>query len=125
MTTVKSSSGRVRLLASFAALLMLGASQLAAAELMMVERIGCHWCARWDREVAPIYAKTPEGKRAPLRRVDIDADPPRDVSLRSPVIYTPTFILIEDRREVGRLVGYMNDDMFWGLLSNLLKKLAP
>ena len=39
----------------------------------MFEQAGCAWCAAFDREIAPIYAKTDEGLRAPLRRVDIAA----------------------------------------------------
>ena len=29
-----------------------------AAELVMFRRDGCSWCAKWDREIAPIYPKT-------------------------------------------------------------------
>src|SRR3546814_8272543 len=43
----------------------------AAAELIMLERPGCAWCLRWDREIAQIYPKTAEGHQAPLRQVDV------------------------------------------------------
>src|SRR5438270_912553 len=42
-----------------------------AAELVMFEQKGCVWCQKFDREIAPAYDKTSEGKRAPLRRLDI------------------------------------------------------
>ena len=51
--------------------LMLAASQTAAAQLIMVEETYCEWCERWNEEIGVIYDKTPEGKRAPLRRVDM------------------------------------------------------
>jgi hypothetical protein len=38
-----------------------------AAELIMFEQAGCAWCETFDREIAPIYPKTAEGRRAPLR----------------------------------------------------------
>ncbi|MBA4335306.1 MAG: transcriptional regulator, partial [Methylobacterium sp.] len=41
----------------------------AAAELVMFTRDGCPWCARFEREVAPAYHLTEEGRLAPLRRV--------------------------------------------------------
>ena len=87
-----------------------------AAELVMFERAGCVWCQRWDREIAPIYGKTDEAKVLPLRRVDIDRDKPTDITLASPVIYTPTFVVIDKGHEIGRISGYTNDMSFWGLL---------
>ena len=42
-----------------------------AAELVMYTRDGCPFCMRFEREVAPIYPKTAEGKAAPLRRVEL------------------------------------------------------
>lgn len=90
-----------------------------AAELVMVERHGCHWCERWNAEIAPIYPKTEEGRRAPLRRVDIKALPD-DVALASPPVFTPTFVLVEEGRELGRIEGYAGDEFFWFLLTQLL-----
>ena len=91
-----------------------------AAELVMYTRNGCPFCLRFEREVAPVYAKTPEGKAAPLRRIDLPAGGVRGEGLREPVIATPTFVLVDDGREVGRITGYLNDDMFWGLLGRLV-----
>ncbi|MBE0453117.1 hypothetical protein [Roseovarius autotrophicus] len=92
---------------------------LHAAELLMVERHGCAWCDRWNAEIAPIYPKTEQGARAPLRRAQINALPD-DVILGSRPIFTPTFILIDNGRELGRIEGYGGDEFFWFLLTNLL-----
>jgi thioredoxin-related protein len=95
----------------------------AAAELVMFEAAGCPYCARWNREIAPIYPKTAEGKRAPLRRVDIAAPRPADLASIGDIVYTPTFVLLEDGREIGRIVGYSGDEIFWSLLAGLFAKL--
>jgi cytochrome c551/c552 len=50
---------------------LVAAPSAHAAELVMFWQKGCVWCERFDREIAPAYDKTDEGKRAPLRRVDI------------------------------------------------------
>jgi len=89
--------------------------------LVMVEQAGCVYCARWDAEVAPEYPLTPEGRFAPLRRVDL-RDLPEDLSFDSRPIYTPTFVLMGDGEEVGRLEGYPGEDFFWGLLGRLLSQ---
>ena len=96
-----------------------------AAELVMFERAGCPWCQRWEREVAPIYPNTPEGRQAPLRKVDLDRGVPTDLTLDAPVRFTPTFVLVENGREIGRVTGYINDATFWGLLEKLLLKTDP
>lgn len=102
------------------------ASHIArAAELVMFERAGCIWCQRWDREIAPIYGKTDEARRLPLRRIDIGLGEPTGLALASPVIYTPTFVVIDDGREIGRISGYINDEAFWGLLGKLAARLRP
>lgn len=91
-----------------------------AAELVMYTRSGCPFCVRFEREIAPVYAKTPEGKAAPLRRIELPAGGVRGEGLREPVIATPTFVLVDKGEEVGRITGYLNDDMFWGLLGRLV-----
>lgn len=92
---------------------------LSAAELVMVERHGCHWCEQWTAEIGPAYPKTDEGARAPLRRVQINALP-EDVVFRSRPVFTPTFVLVENGQELGRIEGYAGDEFFWFLLTQLL-----
>ena len=94
---------------------------VVAAELVMVEQTGCEWCERWNEEIAPIYPKTTEGKFAPLRRVDIFAMP-EELSVARRVVFTPTFLIVENGQELARLEGYPGEDFFWPLLANLLKK---
>jgi len=84
---------------------------------------GCVWCARFNAEIAPIYPKTDEGKRAPLRRVDSGAALPADLSFIAPERLTPLFVLVDQGREIGRIRGYPGEDHFWGLLGVLMKKL--
>jgi hypothetical protein len=112
-------------LASLAILAVLAASA-SAAELVMFRRDGCPWCARWDREIGPIYPATELSRRAPLRMVNLDGDRNHSVGLRSPIIYTPTFVLVEEGREVARLEGYPGEDFFWVLIEQMVARLpAP
>lgn len=111
-----------RILAPLVAV-MLGAAA-GAAELVMVEEPGCIWCARWDDEIAPGYGRTPEGRFAPLRRVDIRALP-GGLRLDRRVAFTPTFLLVEDGRELARLEGYPGRHFFWPLLGRMLSEHTP
>lgn len=96
---------------------------LFAAELVMVEQSGCEWCARWDQEIAPIYPKTSEGHFAPLRRVNLH-DMRQELELARRVNFTPTFLIVEEDHEIGRLEGYPGEDFFWPVIAQLLSKHA-
>src|SRR5664279_6180496 len=104
----------------------LSLSNARAAELVMFEQAGCAWCEAFDREIAPIYGKTEEGQRAPLRRVDIAQNLPPDLAFLETERLAPLFVLVDRGREIGRIRGYPGEDHFWGLLGVLMKKLdAP
>ena len=105
-----------------AALLVCAAGQARAAELLMITTAGCPFCARWEREVGPIYPRTAEGRRIPLRRAELRGFT-EDLVLQAPLLYTPTFVLLDGRREVGRITGYSDDAAFWGLLGRLIATL--
>ncbi|HXX06644.1 MAG TPA: transcriptional regulator [Pseudolabrys sp.] len=89
----------------------------------MFEQVGCVWCETFNREIAPIYEKTAEGQRAPLRRVDIDQPVPQDLAFIAMERIAPLFVLVDKGHEVGRIRGYPGEDHFWGLLGVLIKKL--
>ena len=95
------------------------------AELVMFESGSCDWCEAWHEEIGVIYGNTEEAHIAPLRRVDIEGPVPEDLSDIRGIRYTPTFVLMQDGREVGRIMGYPGEDFFWGLLNVELAKLRP
>ena len=113
------------LAAIVAALAVLWAMAATAApaelQLLMFERDGCSYCRQWNEEIGPAYPKTAEGQAAPLQRLDIKAPLPSGVTLtgRAP-IFTPTFVLLSEGTEVGRIEGYAGDEFFWVLLERLL-----
>lgn len=94
---------------------------LMAAELIMVEQQGCYYCLEWKDQLGHIYPKTPEGKYAPLKTIDI-TEVDQLKGLQRDVIFTPTFVLMEDNKEIGRLEGYSGEDFFWELLELILEK---
>ena len=101
----------------------LGAAAVRAAELVMVEEAGCIWCARFNREIGPIYDKTPEAERAPLRRIDIKGERPDDLSFDGPLRITPTFVLVDEGAEIARIEGYPGEELFWPMLTRMLSEL--
>lgn len=106
-----------------AMLIIFAVSSARAAELVMFERAGCEWCEAFDSKLAPIYAKSEEGLRAPLRRVDIDQAVPSDLAFIQVERLTPLFVLVDKGREIGRIRGYPGPEGFWMQLSVLFEKL--
>ena len=92
-------------------------------QLLMFEEDGCYWCAKWNSELADIYPKTEEGRTAPLVRLDVHDSIPNTLILKTHPVYTPTFVVINDGQEVGRIEGYPGQDFFWGLLGRILQPL--
>ncbi|WP_299788128.1 thioredoxin fold domain-containing protein [uncultured Marivita sp.] len=97
-------------------------SASAEPQLVMVEQPGCVYCERWDAEIAPAYPKTAEGQFAPLVRADLRAGPPDGVTYARRVVFTPTFVLIDEGEELARIEGYPGEDFFWPLLTKLLEE---
>jgi hypothetical protein len=104
-----------------ALLLAPGALRADGLELVMVEQRGCAYCISWHADVGPEYPITPEGRAAPLRVVDLHALP-KDLTLARRPVYTPTFVLVRDGQEIGRIEGYPGEDFFWPLLDRLLRQ---
>jgi len=114
----------IRLSVALAATLALMAAALPARaelQLLMFEQAGCVYCAKWNAEIGPIYPKAPEGEAAPLRRIDLRGDWPAGVDLKSRPLFTPTFVLVRDGKELSRIEGYPGEDFFWGLLGTMLQ----
>jgi hypothetical protein len=126
MTRYRSSAFALSLVMAFVVTVASGAAQsVHAAELLMYELQGCPWCKLWRAEIGPAYPQSAEGLRAPLRVVDLRGPPPEGITLEKPVRTSPTFVLVEGGREVGRITGYPGADFFWPLLNELLAKLDP
>ena len=104
------------------ALITGAADRAGATELVIFESTACEWCETWNKEIGGIYHNTVEAQSAPLRRVDVDDGRPDDLAHINGIVYTPTFVMMKDGIEVGRIIGYPGEDFFWQLLNELIVK---
>lgn len=110
-------------LTSLFSIALLAGAPAKALELIMIEQAGCVYCERFDREIAPAYSKTTEGARAPLRSVDLHKKWPDDLSNIRVERFTPTFVLVHNNAELGRIRGYPGDEHFWFLLNQMFESI--
>lgn len=111
-------------LAAFLAVLMV-ALPAPAAELVLYETDTCAWCIKWHRDIGHRYANTKAGHLLPLRRVDMMKPLPADLAAIAHISSTPTFVLVECGREVGRVVGYGGEGAFWRKLADAVNEWGP
>lgn len=90
-----------------------------ATVLVMIEDRGCPYCARFDAEARDSYVKSREGLMAPLVRYR-RGDPA--IAFLERIVYSPTFVLLVEGREVGRAVGYQGAELFWMEIAGLMAK---
>ena len=90
---------------------------IASTRLVMVTSDHCPFCQAWEQDIGVLYDKSPYAPSLPLTRVDIGSAMPEGVTLQSPVLGTPTFLIIQNGQEIDRQRGYDDAEMFWWWLS--------
>lgn len=107
------------------ALFTLSANAAGAGELIMFDRKGCPWCAKWHAEIGVQgYAQTREGTEAPLRVHMLGKPMPADIKKLMPIVGTPTFVLVHNGKEIDRFEGYPGKQIFFGRLQLAIDKLS-
>ncbi|MEY8882428.1 hypothetical protein [Donghicola sp. XS_ASV15] len=96
----------------------------AAAELVMVEQVGCAYCELWHKQVGHIYPVAAVSDAAPLRTVQLSEIKDAGFEITRPVVFTPTFLLVDDGQELARLEGYAGEDFFWPLVEKMVAEHA-
>ena len=116
-------------LAAFVCAALIGlaahAGAASAAELIVFRTAHCPHCVAFEREIGRTYGQSAEARQAPLRRVDMDARRPADLTRIRGVEGTPTFVLMHEGHEVGRIEGYPGSRLFYPELRKLLARIDP
>ncbi len=93
-------------------------------ELIVMEAPGCTYCDIFRRDVLPSYQASERAKDVPIRFLDINDASPEELGLNSPVDIVPTFVVLKDHKEVGRIPGYVGPEYFFHSINHLISS-AP
>ncbi len=88
-------------------------------ELIVVEADGCIYCQIFRRDVLPAYKTSEQGKRMPVRFVDIN-ELGAGLDFNTAVDVVPTFVVVKSQHEVGRISGYVGPESFFHTINYLL-----
>jgi hypothetical protein len=114
---------RLSFMIGLALLPLAGPAAAQGYRLIMIEAPHCVYCRAFNRDIAPIYVRAPEGRAVPLEHVQLRGPFPDGVAFASRPAMTPTFILIgPDGSERDRLVGYPGEDFFWAYLGRMFER---
>lgn len=105
-----------------AALEAVGSVRSAPVELLVFEHPDCQYCRVFRQDVLPRYQEGTVTSKTPVRFIDIQRTETTGLNLRSGIHVVPTFVLMENGREVDRIVGYWAPENFFRMLSDILSR---
>lgn len=99
---------------------LLSAARGRTVELLVFEHRDCVYCRVFRADTLPRYRESENAAKAPIRFVSIEHADTTTLKLNGAIQMVPTFVLMQDGQEVGRIAGYWAPDNFFKMLSNLM-----
>lgn len=89
-------------------------------ELVVMEAPGCLYCPLFRRDVLPSYTASARAQKMPMRFLDLNDEAIGALELSEPVEIVPTVVLFHNRKEIGRIPGYVGPENFFHSINFLL-----
>lgn len=89
-------------------------------ELLVFEHRDCVYCRVFRADTLPRYRESEHEGKVPIRFISIENTDTSALKLNGSIQMVPTFVLMQDGAEVGRIAGYWAPDNFFKMLSNLM-----
>ncbi len=96
----------------------------SSLQLVVMEAPGCTYCGIFRRDVLPSYEASERAKELPVRFLDVNDTAVAELELQTSVNIVPTFIVVKDNKEIGRIPGYVGPEDFYHSINYLLS-IAP
>ena len=75
-----------------------------------------------SKQIGKIYSKTDISKAFPLQRIHINEIDKLEKKALFNTNITPTFVFYRNDKEIGRIKGYSNPEMFWWQVDEIIEK---
>ena len=92
----------------------------ANVELIVVEASECIYCTVFRRDVLPSYQASEQARSVPVRFLDVNDRAVEQLGLDGPINIVPTFVVMKNNKEIGRIPGYVGPENFYHTINYLL-----
>ena len=89
-------------------------------ELIIFETSLCNHCAVFDADIAKLYKSHSLAKKAPMVKVNLDEVGTGRYHLQKPIEIVPTFVVMKNGKEIGRMSGMVNKFAFLAFVRDKL-----
>ena len=92
-------------------------------ELVVLEVDGCIYCNVFRKRHLANYKASRQGKKIPIRFVNINDPAIGHLGLTQPVGIVPTFVVLQNNEEIGRIPGLVGHREFYAAIDHITKGL--
>lgn len=96
-------------------------ARASSVQLAVFETRNCDYCQMFHKDVADDYSNSWPGRIAPLSRILVSNYRSDRFELKAPIQVVPTFVLIEDGKELLRITGYFGRQNFFQIMTSVLR----
>jgi len=89
-------------------------------EMVVMEADGCIYCGLFRRDVLPAFEASERGRTLPVRFMDVNDVDTAPITLSQPIDILPTFVVLKDHKEIGRIPGYVGPETFFQSINYVL-----
>ena len=93
---------------------------ISRTEIIVYEDPSSRICQVFRRVIVPGYMASGRGAKVPMRFIDITTMTSDTPGLTRPIDTVPTAVVMQDGRELGRIVGYWGPEAFGRLVSGTI-----
>lgn len=93
-------------------------------EMIVIEAKNCIYCKLFRRDVLPGFRSSKHADEVSIRFLDINELEDKSLQLQHEVQIVPTFVVVSDNREIGRIPGYIGPTDFYYAIGRVIER-AP
>ena len=113
---------KILLLSIICFILLLINKTFAETKLFMLTDKTCGVCIVWEKQIGIIYNKTDISNTFPIERNYVNKIDKKKLNTIFKTKATPTFVFYKNNVEIGRISGYLNPEMFWWQIDEIIEK---